>query len=297
MDITLHNSFSEHWMFQENRTFSRFEAWCDLLFLTADKDTEVIIRGTIFQIQKGQLIASLDQLAKRWKWDRNKVYRYLILLEKKNMIKRGSREKTEQITICYSGCYDTKTNSDETVTKQKTTTKKIKNNSLNPQVNRPTIDDLKSYFQDNGYSENAASTAFNYYDEADWIDSNGKQVLNWKQKCRIVFFKPENKIQDDLKASEEEIYKLDNETKTHLETLTTAVKNSPTFMQMIYDECVSIDKRINNEKYREFLNNFVRAKRTEDVVFNPVDFRKHLRYHVLKQANEFKQKNSPQFGK
>ena len=59
----------------------------------------------------------------------------------------------------------------------------------------PTLDQVKSYFTDNGYMEQAAINAFNYYAEGDppWTDSRGNKVRSWKQKMRAVWFKPENK--------------------------------------------------------------------------------------------------------
>ena len=59
----------------------------------------------------------------------------------------------------------------------------------------PTIDEVKKYFSENGYSEQSAITAFNYYNVANWIDSKGRKVKNWKQKMISVWFKPENKLQ------------------------------------------------------------------------------------------------------
>lgn len=58
----------------------------------------------------------------------------------------------------------------------------------------PTLDDLILYFSQNGYSEIAAKKAFDYYSVADWKDSKGNKVKNWKQKMQGVWFKPENKI-------------------------------------------------------------------------------------------------------
>lgn len=58
---------------------------------------------------------------------------------------------------------------------------------------KPTLDDVKKYFSDNGYSETAAEKAFNYYDVANWFDSKGSPILNWKQKMINVWFKEENK--------------------------------------------------------------------------------------------------------
>jgi hypothetical protein len=57
----------------------------------------------------------------------------------------------------------------------------------------PTLDECIKYFTDNGYSKESGSSAWYYYDSADWKDSKGNKVLNWKQKMRGVWFKEENK--------------------------------------------------------------------------------------------------------
>jgi len=69
---------------------------------------------------------------------------------------------------------------------------------------KPNIEDVKHYFLSNSYSELSAVKFFNYYESADWKDSNGKEVKNWKQKAQGVWFKPENKI--DTPKSREEYY-------------------------------------------------------------------------------------------
>ena len=58
----------------------------------------------------------------------------------------------------------------------------------------PTLEEVKSYFKENGYKEETAITAFKYYDVSDWKDKNNNQVKNWKQKMISVWFKEENKI-------------------------------------------------------------------------------------------------------
>ena len=57
----------------------------------------------------------------------------------------------------------------------------------------PTIFEVIEYFKENGFDNKLAERAFNYYDSAEWKDSNGKKVLNWKQKMQSVWFKEENK--------------------------------------------------------------------------------------------------------
>jgi uncharacterized protein YdaU (DUF1376 family) len=55
------------------------------------------------------------------------------------------------------------------------------------------VNEVIIYFKENGYKEDIAIKAFNYYNEANWHDASGKKVLNWKQKMQSVWFKPENK--------------------------------------------------------------------------------------------------------
>jgi hypothetical protein len=56
----------------------------------------------------------------------------------------------------------------------------------------PTIDEVVAYFVENKYTKESGQKAYNYYSVANWRDSNGKPVLNWKQKMINVWFKPEN---------------------------------------------------------------------------------------------------------
>ena len=59
------------------------------------------------------------------------------------------------------------------------------------------IEDIKLYFFENGYSDLAAQRFFDYYSVANWKDSKGNKVKNWKQKAQAVWFKPDNKIVDN----------------------------------------------------------------------------------------------------
>jgi uncharacterized protein YdaU (DUF1376 family) len=65
------------------------------------------------------------------------------------------------------------------------------NENINKNI---TIDIVKAYFKEKGYSETTAQKFFDYYSVAKWKDSKGKVVKNWKQKAQGVWFKEENKI-------------------------------------------------------------------------------------------------------
>lgn len=68
----------------------------------------------------------------------------------------------------------------------------------NPSKNKnefvpPSMEDVISYFKENGYSEQSAKKSFEYYNTNNWRDSRNNPVKNWKQKMIAVWFKDENK--------------------------------------------------------------------------------------------------------
>lgn len=72
-------------------------------------------------------------------------------------------------------------------------TSKVNRSKVNVYI--PVIDEVIKYFLENGFKADAGRNAWNYYNESGWVDSNGKKVINWKQKMRGVWFRDENKIQ------------------------------------------------------------------------------------------------------
>jgi len=69
---------------------------------------------------------------------------------------------------------------------------KVKSPKKKSEFVPPIESEVVEYFKSNGYTEQSAHTAFRYYSEANWVDSKGSRVLNWKQKMIAVWFKPEN---------------------------------------------------------------------------------------------------------
>lgn len=69
------------------------------------------------------------------------------------------------------------------------------NNKYNKAFVPPSLDEVIDFFKFHGYTRSSAINAFNYYnaDNANWMDSKGNKVRNWKQKMRGVWFKDENK--------------------------------------------------------------------------------------------------------
>lgn len=52
----------------------------------------------------------------------------------------------------------------------------------------PTLPELINFFKENGFTEQLAKKAFQYYQSADWHDKAGKPVKNWQQTMIGVWF-------------------------------------------------------------------------------------------------------------
>jgi len=93
--------------------FTKAQAWIDLLLLANHEDGEVLINGKYQKIKRGQHLTSTIKLANRWKWSRNKVYRFLVILQNANMVKKRTLGGT-LLTIVNYDKYQSRWYMDET---------------------------------------------------------------------------------------------------------------------------------------------------------------------------------------
>jgi len=104
----VHRSLLNHPLW-EKEPFTWGQAWIDLIGFAAFKPTEFFIRNKKYSLKVGQLGKSKVTLAKRWKWSRGKIIRFLDVLETEHMIVQQSVQHTTIITICnYSAFQDPK---------------------------------------------------------------------------------------------------------------------------------------------------------------------------------------------
>lgn len=97
--ITIHRSVRDHWLYEEKRTFSKYEAWIDLLMDANHTNKKTLIDGQLEEVYRGQNITSIRKLCNRWNWSNNKVTRFLNLLQEDEMIIWKSDTKKTSITI------------------------------------------------------------------------------------------------------------------------------------------------------------------------------------------------------
>lgn len=73
-------------LWNENREYSRFEAWLDLISSALIENLKVHVKGQDIEVQRGEIAASRRFLENRWNWGSTKVTNYLSYLKKNGMI-------------------------------------------------------------------------------------------------------------------------------------------------------------------------------------------------------------------
>ena len=96
--IKISREIEDHWLWQDAE---RLRWWIDMLFLASWEDKKVIEDTHLITIKKGQFIASVAFLCKRWGKSNKTIIKYLKLLEEDEMICREVlHRQTPIITIC-----------------------------------------------------------------------------------------------------------------------------------------------------------------------------------------------------
>ncbi|MDR0789219.1 MAG: hypothetical protein LBO06_00330 [Bacteroidales bacterium] len=95
------NALFESAFWEEERVYSKFEAWSDLVRSTRIKRT-LSFGNKIINVNEGELVTSFRSLAERWHWSIKKVSVFLDLLVCSSMIEKDSSNTTGKtfIRIC-----------------------------------------------------------------------------------------------------------------------------------------------------------------------------------------------------
>jgi len=115
--IKTYRSMQDHWLWI--KPLSKFEAWLDILFAVNHSDEKVNLGNDIYTCKRGEKLYSAKTWAKRWGWNKGKVYRFIKLLEKDSMIELKMNSKTTHLIVCNYNSYQDKRNAFETHLKRK----------------------------------------------------------------------------------------------------------------------------------------------------------------------------------
>lgn len=106
--IPINRKFFDHLFWKEKRTFSKSEAWLDLIASARFEESQAteLIGGRLVSWTKGQLPISLRYLSERWIWSKSKVDGFLKLLEGESMVIRKDVNGQTILTLCNYTIYN-----------------------------------------------------------------------------------------------------------------------------------------------------------------------------------------------
>lgn len=133
--IKLHRSVQDHWIYQEKRKFSKYEAWLDLLMMASHKDNKFVLGNELYDLKRGEFISSIRKLGERWSWSNTKVTQFLDLLKKDEMIDFKKDTKKTLITIVNYGVYHDSEEEKKTVIEHKNDTKATQKHTIKNEKN------------------------------------------------------------------------------------------------------------------------------------------------------------------
>ena len=172
-------------------TFTRTQAWIDMLLLANHKPSTIYLRGIPVTIERGQLLGGENYLGSRWKWSRGKVRRFMQNLEQQNeqQIRQQKNNVITLITIVNYYLYqpDDTTNGttnrtpDGHQTDTRRTHLRMYKNVKNKERGRftpPSLLDVQKHIKEKKYNVDAESFVA-FYESKGWMI--GKNLMkDWR---------------------------------------------------------------------------------------------------------------------
>ena len=95
----IQRDIENHWIWKSSEPFDKRSAWIDLIMLANYADRKTTDGESVVLRKRGDVNYSMLFLAKRWKWDRRKVRRFLMALESDGMVSLHGTQHGTTITI------------------------------------------------------------------------------------------------------------------------------------------------------------------------------------------------------
>lgn len=218
--IRLHRCLQEDPMWYSEE-FTKAQAWIDLLMLANHTESQLIVRGNVVVVERGQVARSEDFLANKWKWSRGKVRRFLSLLEseKQGKIVQQKNSVMSIISIVSYDKYQSDDTTDSTTDGQQTVQqtdnrrytyknvnndKNVKNDKKRTNFSIPTLEQVQEYAKEIRFENFDASYFISYYEDKEWKVAN-KKMKDWKLTMMNWRRRDTNQVPiDEIKKREEQ---------------------------------------------------------------------------------------------
>ena len=196
--IHLHRKIRDNWIWDDPE---KLRAWIDILLMVNHEDRQIPFDGHIITIHKGQRLTSLQKLSERWGWSRNRVDRFLRLLDEAGMVTANRTPNGTVLTVVNwafyqdtrdtNGATDGATNGTADETTNGATdgaqTRMNKNDKEGEEVcgsarssSSPSLEEVRAYCRERRFIHVDAEKFWNYYESKNWMESG--QLIGWRQR-------------------------------------------------------------------------------------------------------------------
>ena len=195
--IKLHRQIRNNWIWEDAEML---RAWLDILLMVNHEDKRIYFNGELITIKRGEKLTSILKLSDRWGWSRNRVKRFLDLLEADEMCTTNRTTNGTTLKVLnyaeYQSFYGGKRITNDTTNDttdvpplgptdgpQTITNKNYKNDKREGQAPRsfspPSRQDIEAYCHEKNYCMDT-QLFIDYYDARNWTLGKGQKMSNWK---------------------------------------------------------------------------------------------------------------------
>lgn len=112
--IQIDRKLFNHFLWTENRVWSKFEAWIDLIQLVSyTEKNERIINGVLITWGRGEFPVSYSFLSQRWNWSAQRTRGYMQLLKNNKQVNTRTTSVATILTLCNYDQYNPKQQADK----------------------------------------------------------------------------------------------------------------------------------------------------------------------------------------
>ncbi len=219
--ISIQRQIRKHWLWEEKRPRTKYEAWTDMLMMANYKTIKKPYNDQVVTIQRGEFPTSFRSLALRWGWSKNTVVKFIKLLKSDTMIDTHSNYGFTLVKIINYEKYQSQADTDpgtvgntvaDTVGDTVGGTTIIKNNKDNKEnkfrAKPKNLEMVVEYFLEKNIpdAENNAEKFYSHYESVGWFRGKSK-IKNWKMCVKQWNFQAEVKQVQEKSISVEHQYK------------------------------------------------------------------------------------------
>ncbi|OGC77424.1 MAG: hypothetical protein A2Z27_02085 [candidate division Zixibacteria bacterium RBG_16_50_21] len=92
-------------IFDTDQPYCQIAAYLDLLLLASHLPHQLKFGSRCLQVAEGEIITSLERLARRWNWTKNRVKRYLLVLQGMRLVDFQTQRFLTRVRLCKWPAY------------------------------------------------------------------------------------------------------------------------------------------------------------------------------------------------